>query len=73
LCNNTIESTKVIKIITFWLFFLGSDKIGQGEISPSEGETLSKIIDTHSRALEIYDFEKRLKAIEEKGLNEKFK
>ena len=50
-----------------------STAVGQGEISPSEGETLSKIIDIHSKALEIYDFEKRLKAIEERGLNEKFK
>jgi hypothetical protein len=44
-----------------------STAVGQGEISPSEGETLSKIIDIHSKALEIYDFEKRLKAIEERG------
>jgi len=38
--------------------------VGRGEISPSEGESLSRTIDHYSKALEVYDIEVRLKAIE---------
>lgn len=38
--------------------------VGNGEISPSEGESLSRTIDQYSKALEVHELEVRLKAIE---------
>jgi len=35
-----------------------------GNITPSEGEDLSKIVDSFVRAIEAYDLEKRIKALE---------
>ncbi|ADI39322.1 conserved hypothetical protein (plasmid) [Waddlia chondrophila WSU 86-1044] len=41
--------------------------VGNGEISPAEGETLSRIVDVYVKALEAHDFENRLNILEEKG------
>lgn len=38
--------------------------VGNGEISPSEGESLSRTIDMYSKALEVHELEFRLRAIE---------
>lgn len=38
--------------------------VGNGEISPSEGESLSRTIDLYSKTLEVHELEVRLKAIE---------
>ena len=38
--------------------------VGNGEISPSEGESLSRTIDMYSKALEAHELELRLSAIE---------
>lgn len=40
--------------------------VGRGEITPSEGETLCRLIDTHIKAIELYEFEHRLKILENK-------
>lgn len=41
--------------------------ICRGEISPSEGETLSRTIAAHVQNLEAHDFEKRLQAVESRA------
>jgi hypothetical protein len=41
----------------------------QGEITPSEGEMLTRIIDTQARAIEVNEFEQRLKNLEERQRN----
>ena len=38
--------------------------IASGEISPSEGESLSRILEKYSNALELHQFESRLSALE---------
>lgn len=38
--------------------------VGNGEISPSEGESLSRTIDLYSKTLEVHELDVRLKAIE---------
>lgn len=38
--------------------------VSRGEISPSEGESLSGIVNTYSKALENYQLETRLQALE---------
>lgn len=42
-----------------------TDAVGIGQISPSEGEALARIVDIHTKALELNEFEKRLAALEE--------
>jgi Family of unknown function (DUF5681) len=42
--------------------------VGNGEISPSEGEALSRIIDVHVKAIEAHDYEKRLEKLEERKI-----
>ena len=39
--------------------------VAKGDITPSEGEAFARILDSHAKAFEIHDIEKRLKAIEE--------
>jgi hypothetical protein len=39
--------------------------VGNGDISPSEGEALARIVDIHAKAVELAEFEKRLAALEE--------
>lgn len=38
--------------------------VGSGQISPLEGEALARIIDIHTKALELTEFEIRLAALE---------
>ena len=56
--ENTSDLLRAIGCIT--------DAVGSGEISPSEGEALARIIDIHTRTLELAEFEKRLAVLEEK-------
>ena len=39
--------------------------VGKGKITPSEGELLARTVESYSKALEIYQFESRLKSLEE--------
>ena len=41
----------------------------QGEITPSEGEMLTRIIDIQAKAIEVTEFEQRLKNLEERQRN----
>ena len=50
-----------------------TDAVGSGQITPSEGEALSRIIDIHSRALELTEFEQRLTVLEQRAGNESIK
>jgi hypothetical protein len=38
--------------------------VGSGQISPSEGEALARIVDIHAKAIELAEFEQRLSALE---------
>lgn len=40
--------------------------VADGELTPSEGETLAKLIETHIRTIEAHEFEARLQALEAK-------
>lgn len=42
-----------------------TDAVGSGQISPSEGEALARIIDIQTKALEMAEFERRLAVLEE--------
>jgi hypothetical protein len=44
-----------------------SNAVGSGQISPSEGEALARIIDIHTKALELNEFDQRLSALEKGG------
>ena len=44
-----------------------TEAVISGDISPSEGEALSKIIDIYVKAIEVHDHEKRLTLLEEKA------
>ena len=39
--------------------------VGTGKITPSEGELLVRTIESYAKALEIFEFESRLKTVEE--------
>jgi hypothetical protein len=56
--KNSADALKTMAVIT--------QAVGNGEISPAEGETLSGIVGTYVKALEASDFEMRLKSLEEK-------
>lgn len=56
--NNSSDILQAMASIT--------EAVGSGNISPSEGEALSRIIDVYVKALEIYDYEKRLQILENK-------
>lgn len=43
-----------------------TEAVGIGNISPSEGEALSKIIDIYVKAIQVYGHEERLSALEAK-------
>lgn len=43
-----------------------AEAVCQGKISPSEGEMLTRIIDRQARAIEMNEFEKRLKSLEDR-------
>lgn len=38
---------------------------GQGKITPSEGELLARTVESYAKALETFEFESRLKIVEE--------
>lgn len=40
------------------------NEVGRGKITPSEGELFAKTVESYAKALEIYDFESRLKILE---------
>ena len=40
--------------------------VAAGDLTPSEGETLAKLIETHRRAVELIDFETRLTRLEQR-------
>lgn len=42
------------------------EAVCKGKVSPSEGELLTKIIDRQAKAIELNDFELRLRSLEEK-------
>lgn len=39
--------------------------VGKGKITPSEGELLARTVESYAKALETFEFESRLKIIEE--------
>ena len=41
--------------------------IANGEIAPSEGEALARILDIHGKAIELHDFEKTLNELKEQA------
>lgn len=41
--------------------------IANGEISPSEGEAIARILDIHAKSIELHDFEKTLNELKEKA------
>lgn len=43
-----------------------------GKISPSDGETLTRIIERQAKAMEINEFEQRLKALEDRQSDKGF-
>lgn len=49
-----------------------SAAICQGKISPTEGELLTRIIDRQAKAVELNEFEQRLKKLEERPNNENY-
>lgn len=42
--------------------------VGSGQISPLEGESIARIVDTHIKALELNEIEKRLSCLEKQKL-----
>lgn len=50
-----------------------ADAVGTGQISPSEGEALARIVDIQTRALELNEHEQRLTALERRSSDEGFK
>lgn len=44
-----------------------AEAICEGKISPSEGELLTRIIDRQAKAIELNDFELRLRSLEDKN------
>ncbi|CCB91127.1 putative uncharacterized protein [Waddlia chondrophila 2032/99] len=57
--NSSSDALNALALIT--------DAVGTAEISPDEGEVLSRIVNSYVKALEAYDFEKRLTDLEQKG------
>lgn len=55
--NDSSDALKAVRMICF--------AVGNGEITPLEGEALSKIIEIQNKSIELYDFEKRLQAVED--------
>lgn len=42
--------------------------VGQGELTPSEGEAMTKIIQSFTQALQAYEFDQRLSRLEQKAI-----
>ena len=60
LINDSTDALKALRLICF--------AVGNGEITPLEGEALSKIVEIQTKSIELYDFEKRLQAIEDESM-----
>ncbi len=58
-----LESAKLGQII----LKLTLTTIENGEIAPSEGEAVARILDIHSKAIELHDFEKTLNELKEQA------
>lgn len=43
--------------------------VGQGELTPSEGEAMTKIIQSFTQALQSYEFDQRLSRLEQKAIS----
>jgi hypothetical protein len=41
--------------------------VASGELTPGEAETVGKLVETHIRAMEASEFERRLAALEQRG------
>lgn len=54
--SDALESMRVI-----------TEAVIDGDISPSEGEALSRIVDAYVKAIEVHDHEKRLNLLEKKN------
>lgn len=60
LIKDSSDALEALRIICF--------AVGNGEITPLDGEALSKIVEIQTKNMELYDFEKRLQAIEDKPI-----
>lgn len=47
--------------------------ISRGELSPTEGDCLTRIIERQAKVIEMNDFEERLKKLEERQIHESLK
>ena len=43
--------------------------VGQGELTPSEGEAMTKIIQSFTQAIQSYEFDQRLSRLEQKAIS----
>lgn len=43
--------------------------VGQGELTPSEGEAITKIIQSFTQALQSHEFDQRLSILEQKAIS----
>lgn len=46
--------------------------VSRGELSPTEGDCLTRIIERQAKVIEMNDFEERLKKLEERQIHESF-
>ena len=46
--------------------------VSRGELSPTEGDCLTRIIERQAKMIEMNDFEERLKKLEERQIHESF-
>ena len=44
--------------------------VSRGELSPTEGDCLTRIIERQAKVIEMNDFEQRLKKLEERQIHE---
>jgi Family of unknown function (DUF5681) len=58
--NDSSDALDALRMICF--------AVGNGEITPLEGEALSRIVEIQTKSIELYDFEKRLQAIEDESM-----
>lgn len=58
--NDSSDALEALRMICF--------TVGNGEITPLEGEALSKMVEIQTKSIELYDFEKRLQAIEDRSM-----
>lgn len=55
--HNAADALKASRLIC--------NAVGSGELTPTEGESLSKIVEIHVKNIELFDFGIRLEAIEQ--------